>query len=325
MTSSVLKRFVEYLCSKMFQKGKKRIMGRKHKLEHYRFNKEKKSVQSLTHVQHFMTPWTAACKTSLSNINSQSLLKLMSIKLVMPTKHLILCHPLFLLPSIFPSFRVFSNELVLPIRWPKYWSFSLSISPSNGYSGLISFSIDWYDLLSAQRTLQEPFLAPQLKSINSLVPSSLFGPTHTSIHAATAAAKSLQSCLTMVRPHRQQPTRLRHPWDSPGKNPGVGCHFPLQCMKVKSESEVALSHPTLSDSMDCSPPGSSVHGIFQAKVLEWVAIAFSNPYMTTGKTIALTRWTFVGKVISLIFNILSRLVIAHGCSHHLQWFWSPRK
>ena len=83
-----------------------------------------------------------------------------------------------------------------------------------------------------------------------------------------------------VRPHRRQPTRLPHPWDSPGKNTGVGCHFLLQCMKVKSESEVAHSCPTLSDPMDCSPPGSSVHGVFQARVLEWGAIAFSRDYST---------------------------------------------
>ena len=92
---------------------------------------------------------------------------------------------------------------------------------------------------------------------------------------ATDAAKLLQSCPTL-RPHRRQPTRLRRPWDSPGKNTGVGCHFLLQCMKVKSDSEVAQSCPTLSDPMDCSPPGSSVHGIFQARALEWGAIAFSK-------------------------------------------------
>ena len=91
---------------------------------------------------------------------------------------------------------------------------------------------------------------------------------------AAAAAKLLQSCPTL-QPHRWQPTRLPHPWDSPGKNTGVGCHFLLQCMKVKSESEVAQSCPTLHNPMDCSPPGSSVHGIFQARVLEWGAIAFS--------------------------------------------------
>ena len=94
-------------------------------------------------------------------------------------------------------------------------------------------------------------------------------------HSAAAAAKSLQSCLTL-RPHRRQPTRLPHPWDSPGKNTGVGCHFLLQCMKVKSESEVAQSCPTLRDPMDCSLSGSSIHGVFQARVLEWVAIVVSS-------------------------------------------------
>ena len=93
---------------------------------------------------------------------------------------------------------------------------------------------------------------------------------------AAAAAKSLQSLSDSVQPHRRQPTRLPHPWDSPGKNIGVGCHFLLQCMKVKSESEVAQSCPTLSDPMDYGLPGSSVHGIFQARVLEWGAIPFSN-------------------------------------------------
>ena len=109
--------------------------------------------------------------------------------------------------------------------------------------------------------------------------------------------------------HRWKPSRLHHPWDSPGKNPGVGCHFLLQHMKGKSESEVAQSSPTLSDPMDYSLPGFSIHGIFQARVLEWGAIAFSHPYMTTGKSKALTWWTFVAKVMSLIFNLLSRLVI----------------
>ena len=104
-------------------------------------------VQLLSHVQLFVTPWTAAHQASLSITNSQSLLKLVSIALVMPSNRLILCHPLLLLPSIFPSIRVFSNESVLRIRWPKYWSFSFSINPSNEYSGLISFRMDWLDLL----------------------------------------------------------------------------------------------------------------------------------------------------------------------------------
>jgi len=106
------------------------------------------SVQSLSGVRLFVTPWTAAHQASLSITNSQSLLKLMSIESVMPSSHLILCHPLLLPPSIFPSIRVFSNESVLCIRWPKYWSFSFSISPSNEYSGLISFRMDWLDILT---------------------------------------------------------------------------------------------------------------------------------------------------------------------------------
>ena len=109
------------------------------------------SVQSLSHVGLFATPWTAACQASLSNTNSQSLLKVMSIELVMPSNHLILCRPL-LLPSIFPSIRVFFNESGLRIRWLKYWSFSISVS--NEYSGLISFRMDWLDLLAVQGILK---------------------------------------------------------------------------------------------------------------------------------------------------------------------------
>ena len=112
------------------------------------------SVQSLRHVWLFATPWTAAHQASLSVTNSWSLLKLMSIELVMPSNHLILCHPLLLPPSIFPSIREFSNESVLHIRWSKYWSFRFSISPSNKYSGLIFFRMDWLDLLAVQRTLK---------------------------------------------------------------------------------------------------------------------------------------------------------------------------
>ena len=159
-----------------------------------------------------MTPWTAARKTSLSITNSQRLLKLTSIESVMPSNHLVLCHPLLLLPSIFSSIRVFSNESVLHIRWPKYWSFSFIISPSNEYSGLISFRMDWLDLLAVQGILKTLFQ-----------------------HNSSKASILQHSALFIVQ----------------------------------------LSHP----------------------------------YMTTGKTIALTRQTFVGKVISLLFNMLSRLVI----------------
>ena len=112
------------------------------------------SVQLLSHVQLFVTPWTAARQASLSITNSQSSLKLMPTELVMPSNHLILCRLLLLLPSIFPNIRVFSNESALHMRWPKYWSFNFTISPSNEYSGLISFRIDWLDLLAVQGTLK---------------------------------------------------------------------------------------------------------------------------------------------------------------------------
>ena len=119
-------------------------------LKGYQFS----SVKSLNHVWLFATPWTAALQASLSITNSRQLLKLVSIEWVMPSNHLILCHPLLLPPSIIPSIRVFSNESGLHIRWPKYWRFSFSISPSNKYSGLISFRMDWLDLLAAQGTLK---------------------------------------------------------------------------------------------------------------------------------------------------------------------------
>ena len=170
------------------------------------------SVQLLSHVQFFLTPWTAVRQASLSITNSWSLLKLMSMESVMPSNHLILCCPLLLLPSIFPSIRVFSNEFALHIRWPKYWSFSFSISPPNEYSGLISFRMNWLDLLAIQRTLK------------SLLQ-----------HHSSKASILQRSAFFIVQP--------------------------------------------------------------------------SHPYMTTGKTKALTRRTSVGKVMSLLFNKLSRLVI----------------
>ena len=114
----------------------------------------KSSVQLLSHVQLFSMPWAVACQASLSITNSQSLLKLISIDSVMPSNHLILCHPLLLPPSIFPTTRGFSNESTLHIRWPKYWSFSFSISPSNEYSGLISFRMNWSNILAVQGTLK---------------------------------------------------------------------------------------------------------------------------------------------------------------------------
>ena len=140
------------------------------KLEHFVIPVS--SVHSLSHVLLFVTPWTAACQASLSITNSQSLPKLMSIESVMPSNHLILCRPLLLLPSIFPSIGVFSNELVLCIRWPKYWNFSFSISPSNEYSGLIPFRMDWLDLLAVQGTLKS--LLQQHSSKASILQCSAF-------------------------------------------------------------------------------------------------------------------------------------------------------
>ena len=140
------------------------------------------SVQSLSRVRLFATPWIAARQASLSITNSQSSLKLMSIESVMPSSHLILCRPLLLLPPIPPSIRVFSNESTLCMKWPKYWSFSFSISPSKEHPELISFRMDWLDLLAVQGTLQESSPALQFKSINFSVLSLLYGPTLTSIY-----------------------------------------------------------------------------------------------------------------------------------------------
>ena len=171
-----------------------------------------RSAQSLSRVRLFVTPWTAAHQASLSIANSQSLLKLMSVESVMPSNHLILCHPLLLLPSTFPSIRVFSDESVLHIRWPEDWSFSFSISPSNEYSGLISFRKDWLDLLADQGTLK-----------------------------------------SLLQHHNSKASILR-----------------------------------------CSA---------------FFIVQLSHPYTSTGKTIALARWTFVGKGMSLLLNMLSRLVV----------------
>ena len=187
------------------------------------------SVQLLTCVPLFVTPWTAARQASLSVTKSQSLLKLMSIASVMPSSHLILCCPLLLPPSIFPNIRVFSNKSVLHIRWPKYWSFSFNISPSNEHLRLITFRMDWLDLHAVQGTLK-----------------------------------------SLLQHHSSKASVLRH-----------SAFFIIQLL---------------------------------------------HPYMTTGKIIALTRWTFICKVMSLLFNRLSRLVIAFlPRSKHLliSWLQSP--
>ena len=141
-----------------------------------------RSDQLLSRVRLFATPWIAALQACLSITNSQSSLRFTSIESVMPSSHLILCCPLLLLPPFPPSVRVFSHESTLRMRWPKYWSFSFSISPSNEHPGLVSFRIDWLDLLAVQGTLQESSPTPQFKSINSLTLSFLHSPTLTSIH-----------------------------------------------------------------------------------------------------------------------------------------------
>ena len=140
------------------------------------------SLQPLSRVRFFATPWTAARQASLFITNSWSLFKLMSIELVMPSNHLILCRPLLPPPSIFPNIRVFSNESALHIWWPKYWNFSFSISPSNEYSGLISFRMDWLNLLAVQGTLKSLLQHHSSKSLSSSVLSFLYSPTLSSIH-----------------------------------------------------------------------------------------------------------------------------------------------
>ena len=154
---------------------KKDESGKKEKCRLIQFS----SVQSFSRVLLFATPWTAARQASLSITNSRSLLKLMSIELVIPSNHLILCHPL-LLPSVVPSIRIFSNESVLHIRWPKYWSFSFSITPSNEYSGLIAFRMDWLDLLAVQGTLES--LLQHHSSKASILQRSTFLWSNSHIH-----------------------------------------------------------------------------------------------------------------------------------------------
>ena len=183
------------------------------------------SVQSLSRVLLFASLWTAARQASLSITNSWSLLELMCIESVMSSNHLILCCPLLLPPSIFPSNRVFSNESALGIRWPMCWSFSFNITPSNKHPGLISFRMDWLDLLAVQGTLKS--LLQHHSSKASLLRHSVISHRALLFHMCVCA-ESLQSCLTLCGP------------------------------------------------MDCSLPGSSVRGILQARILEWVAMPSSR-------------------------------------------------
>ena len=194
-------------------------------------------VRLLSQVQLFATPWTAASQASLFFTISQSLLKLMSIESVMSSNHLILCYPLPLPPSIFPSIRVFSNESVLHIRWPKYWSFSFSIGSSNEYSGLISFRIDRLNFLAIQGILK------------SLLQ-----------HHSSKASILRHSAFFMVQ--------LSHPYMTTGKT--------IALTAAAAAAKSLQSCPTLFDPIDGSPPGSPVPRILQARTLEWVAISFSN-------------------------------------------------
>ena len=179
-------------------------------------------MQLLSHVQFFVTPWTTACQASLSITNSRSLLKFMSIKLVMPSNHLILCCPLLLLPSIFPSIRVFSNVSTLCMRWPKYWSFNLSISPSNEHPGLISFRMDWLDLLAVQGTLKS-FLQNHRSKASILSCSAFFIAQLSHPYMSTGKTiSSVQFSHSVVsdslRPHELQHAR------PPGPSPAPGVH-----------------------------------------------------------------------------------------------------
>ena len=179
----------------------------------------------------------------------------------MSSNYLILCRHLLLLPSIFPSIRVFSQESVLGIRWPKDWSFS--ISTSNQYSGLISFRMAWLDLLAVQGTLKNLFQTPQFKSINSSLLSFLYTPTLTSIHAAVAAAKSRQSCPTLCDPIDGSSPRSPIPGILQARIlDWVAISFSNACMHAKS---LQLC-PTLCNPMDSSPPGSPIHRILQARI-----------------------------------------------------------
>ena len=235
------------------------------------------SVQSLCHVQLFATPWTTARQASLSITKSQSLLKLMSIGSVMPSNHLIPSHPLLLPPSIFPSIRVFSSESVLLIRWPKYWSFSFNISPSNEHPGLI-FRMDWLDLLAVQGTLKS--LLQHYNSKASILLCSAFFIVQLS-HPYMTAGKTIAltrqtfvgrvmslvfnilSWLVVIafllRSNFMTAVTICSGFGAQENSLSL---FPL-IVKVKVKS---LSCPTLCDPMDCSLPGSSLHGILQARV-----------------------------------------------------------
>ena len=186
------------------------------------------SCCSLSHVWLFATPWTAARQASLSFAISQSLLKLRFIESVMPSNHFILCRPLFLLPSVFPSIRVFSDESALHIRWPKYWSFNFSISPSNESSELIFFRIDWFDLFAVQGTLKS--LLQHHSSKASIFNENRFQQKPCASYRILIVASwliysGIAWCGGLVAKSKLVASLLLFPWDFPGKNTGVGYHF----------------------------------------------------------------------------------------------------
>ena len=223
-------------------------------------------VQFLSRVRLFVIPWTAARQASLSITNSQRVLKFMSSELVMPSNHIILCHLLLLPLSIFPSIRVFSNESALWIMWPRYWSFSFSISPSSEYSGLISFRMDWLDLLAVQGTLK------------SLLQ-----------HRSSKASVLRHSDFFIVQ--------LSHPYMTTGKTIALtGQTFVGKVMSLifnmlaaAAASKSLQLCPTLCNPIDGSAPHSPIPGILQARTLEWAAISFSNAWKWKVKVKSLSR------------------------------------
>ena len=202
----------------------------------------------------FVTPWTAACQASLSNTNSRSLLRLMSIESVMPSNHLILCCPLFLLPSIFPSIRVFSKESVLHMRWPKYWSFSFNISPSIEYLGLIFFRMDWLDLLAIQGTLKSLLQHHSSKTL-ILWYSAIFMVQLSHLYMTTGKTISL-TIQTFVWKTPISYRRIK--W--------LHLHFRKTTLAAVCWSDsfqlVIQLWPTVCDHMDCSNPGFPIHHQF---------------------------------------------------------------
>ena len=227
------------------------------------------SVQLLSHVRLFATPWTAACQASLSITSSWNLLKLMSIELVMPSNHLILCCPLLLLPSIFPSIRVFSNESALPIRWPKDWSFSFNIIPSNEHSGLISFRMDWLDLLTAQRTLKS-ILQHHSSKAWILRCSAFFTEKAMAPHSSTLAWK-IPCAEEPGRLQSMGSLRVRHDWVTS-----------LSLSRTGEGNGNPLQYSCLQNPRDRGAWWAAIYGVTQSQTwLKWLSSSSSFLYSPT--------------------------------------------